>query len=398
MAGSVILLKTKGQQDTYLTSNPEINFFVREYKKNVDFAIEQTRLYFYENVDFGKKITIQVPKRAEFLSNIHFCFTLDKLTKIDGSYVAWANSVGHVIIDYIDLEIGNKLIDRQYGLFMEIWEELTGKDKDENQMIGKTSTMSALTINASVPSSYQVPLQFFFCKGLWNALPLINMKYHDIKLIIKLRTFDECVIYDGTTAPSQVQILDSYFLADYIYIDETEKIRLKSSPRTMLMNQVQMVDVVVNGGVFKIDVPFNHPVKELLWVFVEDDSVLNNDWFNFSKRNIVPFTKVYSIMKNCKFLVEGKEYSEPKDEYVYRYVNTDRYHTNRTDRFIYCLSFADKPENWEPTGSLNFSKIDTAVLSGDIQTPVGPSKMHVFGVNHNWLLFENGLTSLRFIT
>jgi hypothetical protein len=403
MTGSILALKVKGRQDEYMTNNPQYSFLVREYKNHVDFAVEQTPLYFYENVDFGKKITIQVPKRGDFLHKMYFCFSLPTLVKVNGTYACWTNSIGHAIIDYIDLEIGNKRIDRHYGLFMEIWEELTGKNQNENLMIGKTSSSSALAANAETESVYEVPLRFFFCNHLWAALPLLCMQYHQVKIIIKLKEFSECVSYDGTVQPTPVSINSSYILTEYVYIDETEKIRYKSSKKRLIITQCQTTDNLGEGynpagGVFRIDIPFNHPVKELLWVFIEDESVNNNDWFNFSYRNNVPFTKVRGLMKNCKLTVEGKEMCEQKNEVIYRYVNTERYHTNRTDRYIYCISFCENPENLEPSGSLNFSKLDSVFISGDMQTPIAANRAYLFGINYNWMVFENGLSSLDFIS
>jgi uncharacterized ubiquitin-like protein YukD len=402
MTGAIFSLKVKGQQDTMLTSNPQHNFITREYKRHVDFASEKTRIYFYESVNFGKTITVQLPKNGDFLGKLYFCFSLPPLVPTNGTYACWTNSIGHAIIDHIDLEIGNKLVDRQYGLFMEIWEELTGKNQYLNPLIGKTDSIDALQSNALAETFYQVPLRFFFCENLWSALPLLCMQYHQVKLVIKLKNFSECVSYDGTTQPSPVSINDNYLLAQYIYLDETERLRYKSERREILISQTQYTDTTgdetnSSGGVFKMDIPFNHPVKELLWVFIENDSISNNDWFNFSKRNNVPLTKVYSLMKNCKLIVEGKEYCEQMDELVFRCSNTQQHHTNTTDRHIYCIPFCEYPESWEPNGSLNFSRVDNAFITGDMRTPLVASRVYLFGINHNWMIFENGLSAIKYI-
>lgn len=403
MGGSVIKLHLKGVQDEYLTGNPQINFLTRQYHNHVDFSIEQLKVYFYEDANFDKMITINVPRRADFLSNLHFCFTLPPLVKTDGTYAAWTNSIGHTLIDYVEIEIGGYTVDKHYGLFLEIWDELSGNDKNENLLVGKVGNMESVKFNAVEESTYCVPLQFWFCKNIRSALPLMCLVYHPVKLVIKLKQFSECITYDGSLPPSIVRITDSYILADYIYIDETEKIKMKSKTYEMLIEQVQYkdvqgADVNTSGGVFKTDIPFNHPVKELLWVFIEDSSIDNNDWFNFSKRNPTPFTKVKSLMKNCTFWVDGKEYEERKDEIIYRYVNSKRYHTNMTDKHIYMISFCDNPEEWQPSGTLNFSRIDEAVIYGDMRSGTPANKMFIFGINYNWLVLKNGISSVKYIT
>lgn len=399
MGGAVVKLSLKGQQDQYLTSDPEINFLVREYYRHVDFSIDQIKIHSIEDVNFGKKITINIPRKADFINKIYFSFTLPELVKTSGTYAAWTNSIGHAIIDYVELEIGGYKVDKHYGLFLEIWEELTGEDKNENLLIGKISNIENVQINAEQESKYFVGLKFWFCKDIGSSFPLMNLDYHDMKIVLKLKNFEECVIYDGPTPPSTVRISDSYFLADYIYLEDIERIKIKSSPIQMLIEQVQYKDVQGDdvGSVFKTDIPFNHPVKELLWVFIEDLSIQNNDWFNFSQRNPIPHTKVYSLMKNCTFWVDGKEYEERKDEIIYRIVNSDKFHKNTTDKHIYIISFCDKPEQWQPSGTLNFSRIDEAVISGDMRLSA-TSKMFIFGINYNWLSIENGISMVRYIS
>lgn len=400
MGGAVIKLHLKGVQDDHLTSNPQVNFLVGQYYNHVDFSIEQLKVYFYEDANFGKKITIDVPRKADFLNKMYFCFTLPPLVKTNGTYAAWTNSIGHAIIDYVEIEIGGQSINKHYGLFLEIWDELSGNEKNENLMIGKVSNLESVQSNALDESTYCVPFQFWFCKSIRSALPLMNLVYHKVKLTIKLKQFSECIIHDGNLPPTAVKLADAYILADYIYIDETERIKMKSMPYESLIEQVQYKDAQegTSNGVFKSSIPFNHPVKELLWVFIEDLSIDNNDWFNFSRRNPTPFTKISSLMKNCTFLVDGKEYEERKDEIVYRYVNSKRYHTNVTDKHIYNISFCDKPEEWQPSGALNFSRIDEAIIHGDMRSGTPSNKLFIFGVNYNWLTIKNGIGIVKYMT
>lgn len=397
MGGAYIKLMIKGQQDEFLTTEGTKNFFVKSYEKFIDFSVEQIKVYFNEDVNFGKKITLNFPRSGDLLHKTYFCFKLPALTYTSGSYAGWTNNIGHAIIDYIDLEIGTKLISRYYGIYMDIWEELTGLDNKENSMIGKYSNAETLEASGLVPSEYVVPLPFWFCKGIYTALPIIALLYHQVRLVVKLKDFSQCVIYDGASPPLAVRMDDAYILSDYIFIDEGLKLQIKSKTHQILIEQVQYKDTQgsSSNGVFKTNLPFNHPVKELMWVFIEEDSITNNDWFNFSTRNLIPFTKVYSLMKNAKLSVEGKDYTEVKDEIVLRLINN---HRNKPDRHIYTIPFCSEPEEWEPSGSLNFSKIDSVDLYGEMRTPSPLNMMYIFATNYNWMTFQNGLSSLMFIT
>ena len=400
MGGAYLKITLKGKQDEFLTGNASRNFFIKAYENTFDFSVDQIKLYFIEDVDFGKKISLTFPKQADLLHKTYFCFNLPALTFSTGTFVGWTNNIGHAIIDYIDLEIGDKLISRYHGLYLDIWEELTGVTHLENIMLGKYSNNDVIKNTATEESEYVVPLPFWFCKRYSSAFPMICLIYHQVKITIKLKEFSKCVLYDGVSEPSPVKISNPYILADYIFLEDSLKIRIKSKPQRLLIEQVQSKDTSgedsnSSNGIFKTSLPFNHPVKELLWVFIEDENFENNDLFNYSKRNLIPFTKVFSLMKNAKLNIDGKDYSELKDEIVYRVTSN---HKNITDKHIYTLPFCLFPEDIEPSGTLNFSKIDSVNLYGEMRTPTPLNKMYVFAVNYNWLNIQNGLSSLMFIT
>jgi hypothetical protein len=306
MGGSFIKLKIKGRQDEFLTASATKDFFTKAYENHHNFAVEQIKTYFIEDVNFGKKITLTFPNRGDLLNKLYFCFKLPTMTHTSGSYAGWTNNIGHAIIDYIDLEIGTRLISRYYGMYMDIWEELTSENQYENIMLGKYGNPEQLETSATSATEYIVPLPFWFCKNLQSSLPLMSMIYSQVKITIQLKQFSECIIYDGTTPPNTVKISDSYILADYIFLDESYKSRVKSKKFHMLIEQIQDKDSQGESftGTFKTNLPFNHPVKEILFCFIEEDSLQNNDWFNYSKRNTIVSTKVESIMKNAKLIVE----------------------------------------------------------------------------------------------
>lgn len=398
MGGAYMKLKILGSQDQYLTTNGDLNFFIKEYKNFVNFSIDRQKIYFTEDVNFGKKISITMPRTGDLLYKMYFCFELPALIKTSGSYCSYTNSIAFSIIDYIDLEIGNQLVSRHYGLFLEIWEELTADNQYENASIGKTSTISILENMSEYSSYYITPMPFWFCKHIHVAFPLLALTYNQIKVSIKLKQFDECILYNGSTPPTTTRISDAYMLADYIFVDELTKARIRGNTKQILIEQLQYKNTQgsdINGDIFKTNIPFNHPIKDLLWVFIENRSIQNNDWFNFAQRNIIPLTKVFPLMKTAKLTIDGTDYTDYMKEIEYRNINTFR---NRTDRFIYTLSFCKNSEEWQPSGSLNFSKIDSADILGQMQPGATTSTMHIFGINYNWLYIENGMSNVMYIT
>lgn len=401
MTGAITALKVKGLQDKNLTSTPQLNFIKNSYMQYNKSSTEKIKVDFDGAVNFSKKVSCILPSKADYLNKIYLHISLPALEETSGTFAAWTNSIGHAIIDYVDLEIGNRLIDRHYGLFMEIWEELTGKDKNENPSIGKTSNIQTLKTYATSSSEYIVPLRFWFCEHLGVSLPLYALKYHRVKLTIKFKNFDSCINYDGITPPIAVNLTNAYLMCDYIYVQHVPK---KIEKLSILITQVQIKEtsgeeVNHQSSVFKTNLPFNHPVKELLWVFIERESIDNNDPFNFSKRNPNPLAPTQSLMKSVSLFIDGNEYFKHFDEKVYRTANSMKYHTNTTDRFIYTFPFCEYPEDiQQPSGSLNFSCIDSFTINGVMNSPVNENYLYVFAINYNWLEIENGVSGLKYLT
>ena len=399
--GAIYQLNVKSTQDQFLTGNPEFNFIKQVYKRHTNFAIEQKELLFDTIIDFGiPLVNIEIKRTADFLGKLYFKFTLPPLTITSGTYAGWTNSIGHVIINYIDLYIGGHLIDRHYGLFLEIWYELTVEapvNSNVNSLIGKVDQLNLLQTNALTTNTYCVPLRYWFCSDISLALPILNLYNHKVELKLNMNNFQNCIVYDGNTPPLTVSIINPSILTEYIYIDDSEKIQY-TNEQTYLITQIQSSDVenIEYQNVFKSKLDFNHACSELLFVLREQSSEANNDWFNFAQRNIVPFTPVVPLLRNAKLKLDGLDRNEYLDEYTLRTVNSNRYHTNTTNKHIYIMPFCNEPENLGPSGSLNFSLIDAAELHLNLEPNISPSNLYVFVRNWNVINIRNGLFRLGF--
>ena len=403
MGKGVFQIKTRGVQDIGLTGNPEINFIQQVYKRHVNFAIEPIKLIPNEHVDFGKKFSVKVGNFGDLLSKMYFYFKLPPLQATSGSFAGWTNSIGHAIIEYIDIEIGHSLIDRNYGLYMEIWNELTikpGIRSSEDDLIGKYGHVPLLTTNAEKETEYYVPLQFWFCSNLGSSLPLVALRFHDVVLKIKLRDFDGCVIYDGVSGPETVNILESNIIADYIYMDEKERDFFKKTNHKFLINQTQSVlgDSLPSSGNYIADLPFNNPVYEILFVIREINSDDNNDWFNFSIRNNVINTEVFGMLDSAKLIFDNFDRSEYLKSKILTTVNSSKFHTNTTDKHIYTFPLCAYPEKFQPSGSMNFSTVSSALLSVKLKDSIPASKLYVFAKSWNMLMIGDGLSSLEYLS
>lgn len=394
--GALLQLAAKGVQDTFLTQNPSINHFKSVFKQYTSFASEQIKLELSSSANFGKKVSCIIPRKGDLLGNMYLYVKLPRLVKTSGEFVGWTNSTGNALVEYVELEIGGQVIDKNYGLFMEIWDELTNT-KIQNKLIGKYDTNLVLNYNAESETEYYIPLKFWFHDNLSLSLPLLCLTYHEVKLNIKLRDFSEMVHYDGATPPEPVDIIDARVSANYIFLENEQRKEYVKTDQKFFITQLQLSPVLsIKQGTknLKSNLEFNHPCKELFWVFREIESETNNDWFNFSKR--VPNGElVTSLLKSSELLIDGTErFSE--NEIFFRTVQQDLHHTNVSDKHIYIYSFSKLPEEYQPSGTLNFSKISDSVMNFQMIDSVPDSKVYIFTVNYNWLIMKKGMSGLAF--
>lgn len=396
--GAIFQLKAVGLQDTYLTGTPQHNFLRQTYKQYINFSQDQIDIYPKETVDFGKKFSIEIPRFGDFVNKIFLYIKLPKLVVKSGEFVGWTNNIGHAIINTVKLEIGGCIVDTHYGLYMSLWEELTAREPKENLLLGKYAHPSATNKNANVDTEYYIPMTFWFCQNLGASLPLFALRYNKVVLHFDLKRFDECIAYDGLIPPDTVSILDTKIVANYIYIDDLERQKMVDTEFTFLINQIQsVVDVDIRGGGdHRIELPFNHPCSELIWIFREEDSEFNNDWFNFSIRAGAIGAAILPFMSEARLVLDGLERNNSTSGSVLSRVNILTYHSSRSEKDVYCMPFCANPEKWFPTGSLNFSKIGHSTLNFNLYKGVRPVKANIFARNYNVLRIKNGEIFLAF--
>ena len=197
MGGGLMELVAKGAQDIFLTGNPNVTYFKTIFKRHTNFSMESIQQSFSGDLNFGKRISSTIKRTGDLLSGITIEMDLPALSgKYDsdnGGDIEWCNPIGYNIIDYVEIEIGGNIIDRQYGEWMDIWSELTTSDSHMNglkNMVGKGLLTHG--IEAGEARKIIIPLQFWFCKNIGLALPLVSLQYHEVKLYVNLKPFNQC--------------------------------------------------------------------------------------------------------------------------------------------------------------------------------------------------------------
>ena len=268
----------------------------------------------------------------------------------------------------------------------------------------------------SLPNVLYIPLMFFFTKNPGTALPLIALQYHEVKINVYWKTPQEITgNYNATgSQPGAVgnlpQATSASLYIDYIYLDTDERRRFAQQSHEYLIEQVQFnEDVGIASSSKRIDLTFNHPVKELLWV-VQPTCYTNckvdrtNYRLSTAPNRLTPFVYDTTPVFEQNLQINGQDRLERRYGDYFNKVQPFQHHTGASPgSAVYMYSFAVKPEEHQPSGTCNFSRIDTATLvvtmDGAVAVDQGSGDvwdMRMYAVNYNVLRIMSGMGGLAF--
>jgi hypothetical protein len=446
MGGGLMQLVAYGAQDIYLTGNPQITFFKVVYRRHTNFAMENIQQTFSGNPSFGQRATAIVSRNGDLINSAYLNVQLPSLS--DGNWyfvnqtspspspgqntyqLCWTNYVGLALIQYVTVEIGGQEIDKHYGFWMYVWQELTmtsEKAQGYKRMVGGNDAAGWLLLgNALEAQELHVPLDFWFNINAGLSLPLIALQYHEVRFVFQFRDLkDLVVLIDGNgnhvpvtewaiRAPTVPAPLIELFI-DYIYLDTDERRRFAQMSHEYLIEQVQHNETSVDltkAGVVSQRLTFNHPCKELVWFFQRQDNLENNDWFNFA--NATPGNEKLGsdMMTSAVLRLNGHyRFNPARGPLFFRQWQPFIHHTRIPDSNLYLYSFALRPEEHQPSGTCNFSRIDNTILEFQLdtraqtQSPVIPNQyfpngnsalMTVYARNYNVLRIMSGMGGLAY--
>ena len=325
MGGGLMQLVAYGAQDVYLTGNPQITFWKVVYRRHTNFAMESIEQTFNGQVDFGRKVTCTISRNGDLIHRVYLQVTLPEVTvperggeavtsvsndssntDADQCYFRWVNYIGHALIRSVEVEIGGQRIDKHYGDWLNIWNELTqepGHQVGYDNMVGNNLLLTGAGLRKVEATTLYVPLQFWFCRNPGLALPLIALQYHEVRINMEFRNKEECYLVNSQgsgTGDCCVQNCSSgsansncicvpplqyaSLFVDYIYLDTDERRRFAQVSHEYLIEQLQFTgDESVTSTNVKVKLNFNHPCKELIWVVQRDDVSQNfKQWSNYT--------------------------------------------------------------------------------------------------------------------
>jgi hypothetical protein len=431
MGGGLLQLVAYGAQDAYLTGNPQITFWRGLFKRHTNFAMEPFRVNLTGQAAWGTKHSAIMGRHADLISSAYLEVEMPKTTGelvypakagiAPNQYDINQRQAGFNLLEYVELDIGGQIIDRLYGEFLWLWSTLAFTREDQQKMdamaqcnLDGNASCDAQTGRPTRKNITYIPLMFFFARNPGAALPLIALQYHEVKINILWNKAKNIFKEDqsgrpntDTTGPAQANLL-----VDYIYLDVDERRRMAQESHEYLIEQTQFnEDKGLTSAQNRVDLTFNHPVKELIWV-TQYSWRKNCQITPPPSESISPLT-YDAIMYDCSLQLNGQDRVPSLPGQYYAAVQPFQHHSGVCFRDadkesapaggVYIYSFALKPEEHQPSGTCNFSRIDTATLVFSVDgakkvsnEDVYNADIRVYAINYNILRVMSGMGGLAY--
>ncbi len=412
-----------GAQDVYLTGNPKVTFFQAVYKRHTNFAMENIEQTVNGTAGNSGRVSVTIARNGDLIADMYVELTAESAVDVK-DLDAWA---AERAIKDVELSIGGQRIDKHYQKWWRLYSELY-LDESKKASWGKMTSCRGVE---SGHASVFLPLIFFFNRNPGLALPLIALQYHEVRL-----DFDLSAEFDYYTDGSTFKVW-----GNYIYLDTEERRRFAQKGHEYLIEQVQHTgtDTVTSNGSKQVRLSYNHPVKELVWCVNAGNNTRANMWnfcSNTATDDVVlvsktPLTSNIAVspadvgaplffvdaaegstsawkedgavdatssvgpLSTFKLILNGQDRFKEQSGKYFNQVQPFNHHSGSPYPGIYSYSFALKPEEHQPTGTCNFSRIDNAQVAiktrhADLNT------LHMFATNYNVLRIQSGMGGLAF--
>ena len=377
------------------------------FKRHTNFAIESIAQTFSGTVRYGSKVTAVISRNGDLLGDMWLEATMKRGASGTTFYPA------EQLCKSITVELGGQQLDKLTNTWYRIYDNLyrnTATERDAyKQMVDFTDSEAATTVKR-----FFVPVLFWFCRSPGNYLPLIALQYHELRVTFE---FEDVANIAGIDAAST---LDATLWCDYIYLDQEERKKFASQPHEYLIEQIQFtgdenVSISTTARAQQIRLSFNHPTKLLAWVVASGTA---SQYGRFTAGASGDIKEALAPIASAKLMLNGHDRADVRVGAYYNKVVPYQANKANPDAGIYFMSFALSPTQHAPSGSLNLSRIDSAVLAltfkeasaagsasdiancttenTTITTANELTALRVFAVNYNVLRVMSGMGGLAY--
>ena len=440
--GAVLSLNAIGQQDTYLLkTDPEHSLFKYEAKQHSNFT------KFHKSVTISKpssssatwplgetiKVTLNPQNMGDLLSNMYIHMTMPAVET--NSNVA--DQVGRHVIESVSMRVDEIEVDKYYDDWGIIYDEMyldASEKRTKRYMLNRNQSDNVSHINDSELSRFKstlmIPIPLFFSRKYEGDeydsnspnrpyFPTCAMHKQKIEFEIKFRpkTFFTNSSYDLT--------LDTFdIVTEEITISPQERTYLMTNKQTFITDMVKKhptEETKLTENSIKLQLIPDIPVKTMFWFLrkqiYEDGSIHGSpsrpdisiltrqmsNRFNFSSATSYSTGNSFSsaVLVSAKLYINGQDLPNIPiaDHNYFKYIVPYNTRLSRPNRNIYTYAFSMNPINVEPSGSLDFSKLNSDRTLLEIQLKPGLTdvyNLHLYYVGYQTYEFNNGFMSLAY--
>jgi len=490
-----MILVAYGQENVFLTDDPQITFFKIVYRRHTNFSIEPIPQFFNIEANFSNRVSTIISKNGDLISKIYVIVQLPIISNLPPDIVMkWVHNIGYVLIKTVEIEIGGQIIDKHYSDWLYIWNELnkTNNQRGIDNMIGNIADLTNFS-NSKNSYTLYIPLQFWFCKNLSHSLPIIALEHAEVKINIEFEDINKCIImgpthyiylsdciclfknyeliqvgsensyiqfinFDNSTLkmgyikcdPNAVlkpktilkgiesnfittiydptsniystilvnneflnltqsnvsfrniynlSLTKAYLLIDYVYLDNMERVKFARNNHEYLIDICQFDnDKIIFNTTNKIKYGYTLSTKEI--IIHAQNQYMNNNFYNDSFNYTTSFNKniAKSLIKKILIKLNGFNRELDYDKNFYTYLQSLQHHKSTPPSGLFIYSFALYPEDNQPSGTCNLSKIDDFSIDITVE-PISynkPANVRVYALSYNILRIINGIAGLLF--
>lgn len=449
-SGGRVQLAAVGEQDIFLTSNPEASYFSKRYKRHSQFAIQTLEVPFEQEAKFGGRVRSVIPRNGDLVKEIYLKVTLPEINQgliseynpitenfetVD-TFPTYSDSIGHALIRQADIRIGGQTIETINGDYLDLYEDMFTPESQSlaiENMVGRTYLRTGIGPASNVvyrtengfdavgafPRTFIVPLRFWFTQDPSLAVPLSAMLYQEMEVNMTFEDIERLVVSNQKSITQflkstaglgnvPLEIESASLLVEYVFITNEELDFFRNNKLDYLITQIQGVEVFVPKTEDFTEFPrqirsyFNNPVKELFIIVQElvnrprssaNVSTVTNDYFNYKSSTNQDILSSLELLFNNNVRLE----KEVADGFYLRNIQPLQAHTRVPERFTYNYSFSIDPENYAPTGQVNFSRIKDVLFNLYLNPASDQDRsVRIYVKNYNVLRIESGLSGILF--
>lgn len=388
MSGALLQLALAGTSTGHFVLDKGASPWLYRWQKTTHFALETIKQDFSTEPGFGKRCSVIIGRLGDLLSGL----TLEvSLTSKDNAYPKCVASYHPVeaLVKEVSFSIGGTLIERHTSDFFRVYDTFL-RDPCKSAIYRSMTNFDIATLNTSIgcTETLVLPLMFTFCRHLGCALPLINLRDSEVRIDFEFATADEVGVSGANFAAA--------VYADYVILDSPERKLLGTTAQEYLVEQVQYNyttlpdDVPSNSAPKFVEIPLKlfRPVKSIYWMiknstpssatrthhgrYIGDAAgtylAYQPNPFDMSQFGLLEcISERLAPVLAATLMINGQNRFTQRSGAYFHKVQPYNHLPKTVFPGMYSYSFAIRPADLQPTGTCNFSAVESASLQVEIK-------------------------------